>query len=71
MGLFRCTYCGSRLHTLRNCPKTWIGQANRVGMRCSYCGSNNHNLNACPSTFFGNAARACREDKIKDDFIKD
>jgi hypothetical protein len=26
----RCSYCGSELHTVENCPKTWGGSANRV-----------------------------------------
>lgn len=44
----RCTYCGSRLHTISNCPKTWAGQGNRRAMRCTYCGKNDHNYEACP-----------------------
>lgn len=43
----RCTYCGSRLHTVENCPKTWGGSVNRQRMRCTYCGSRKHNYPAC------------------------
>ena len=42
-----CSYCGSNLHTIENCPKTWGGQSNRNKMRCSYCGSNKHNIGGC------------------------
>lgn len=67
----RCSYCGSNLHTVENCPKTWNGQANRAQMRCSYCGARDHNVNACPKTFGGNASRKWNEEEIEDDFVKD
>lgn len=67
----RCSYCGSHLHTVANCPKTWGGQINRRDMRCSYCGARDHNADACPKTWDGNASRARDEDKLKDDFVKD
>lgn len=66
-----CSYCGSKLHTIVNCPKTWGGQANRSNMRCSYCGSNKHLIEACPKTWGGSANRQWNENKIKDSFIKD
>ena len=46
----RCGYCGSRLHTEPNCPKTFGGQGNRNAMRCGYCGARNHYEAACPKT---------------------
>lgn len=67
----RCSFCGSHLHTVENCPKTWGGSANRARMHCSYCGSNKHNVNACPKTFSGSANREWHEDSVADDFIKD
>lgn len=42
-----CTYCGSRLHTKTNCPKTWQGSVNRLHLHCTYCGGKDHNKNAC------------------------
>ena len=66
-----CGYCGSGLHTIENCPKTWAGSCNRNNIHCSYCGSNKHNVNACPKTFEGNAKRAWHEDTVQKDFIKD
>ena len=66
-----CSYCGSNLHTITNCPKTWGGSSNRNNMRCSYCDGRDHNINACPSTFEGNANRRWNEEKIKNDFVKD
>jgi primosomal protein N' len=66
-----CAYCGSRLHTITNCPKTWGGQARRNAMRCGYCGSREHNIAACPKTFSGSAARAWHPDDVADDFVKD
>lgn len=67
----RCTYCGSHLHTVDNCPRTWNGQFNRNKMHCGYCGSNKHNTNACPKTFSGSANRKWHEEDIENDFIKD
>lgn len=66
-----CSYCGSRFHTITNCPKTWGGQANRNKMRCSYCGSNKHLIEACPKTWGGSADRQWNEDKIRDSFVRD
>ena len=67
----RCTYCGSNLHTKRNCPKTAGGQSNRLHMRCGYCGRRDHEIEACPKTFGGNAARAWHPDSVADYFVKD
>ena len=67
----RCTYCGSNLHSLQNCPKTCGGQSNRNRMHCTYCGSNKHNLNACPKTHSGSSNLAWHQDKIKNDYIMD
>lgn len=67
----RCSYCGSELHTVENCPKTWGGSVNRAHMYCSYCGSNKHNIKACPKTFTGSANRAWHENLVAKDFIKD
>lgn len=47
MSYTSCTYCGSRLHTQANCPKTWGGSSRRANLRCSYCGQSGHNSNAC------------------------
>ena len=66
----RCTYCGSTLHTVANCPGTWGGSARRQSMRCSYCGATDHNVNACPKTWGGSADRAWHEESVKDDFVK-
>lgn len=66
-----CTYCGSKKHTLKNCPKTNPGQANRRNMFCTYCGSKKHNLQACPKTNDGQAARRNREEDYEDNYIKD
>lgn len=67
----RCGYCGSNLHTITNCPKTFSGSANRNRMRCSYCGGRDHSVDACPKTWGGNAARTWHPEKIKDHFVKD
>lgn len=67
----RCTYCGSHLHTLTNCPKTWGGQSRRLHMRCAYCGGRDHTIEACPKTWGGSAARAWRPETVADFFIKD
>lgn len=45
----RCTFCGKRDHTAKNCPQSHGGQGNRNRMRCTYCGAKNHNKDACPS----------------------
>jgi len=49
----RCSYCGSYLHTVAYCPKTYNGSANRQNLRCTYCGSNSHNKDACPEKWPG------------------
>lgn len=67
----RCTYCGSQLHTVVNCPSTWAGSARRAAMRCSYCGAPDHKVSACPQTWEGSARRAWDEDSIRDDFVRD
>ncbi len=67
----RCTYCGSPLHTLALCPKTWAGSVARRLLRCTYCGSCEHDIQACPKTFAGNAARAWYPDSVADHFRKD
>lgn len=67
-----CGYCGSRKHTIKNCPHTWRGQANRNRMYCGYCGSKKHNINACPKTFQGNANMSgWNRHKFKDEYVKD
>lgn len=66
-----CSYCGSRQHTITNCPKTWQGQANRNRMYCTYCGSREHNIAACPKTYSGNAARTWDDESVQDDFVED
>lgn len=67
----RCTYCGSYLHTVANCPQTWAGSSNHANMRCTYCGARDHNVNACPKTYEGSAKRAWHEETVADDFVKD
>lgn len=67
----RCGYCGSDRHTIKLCPKTAGGQANRQNLHCGYCGSGDHNIQACPKTFSGNAARAWYPDRVADHFKKD
>lgn len=67
----RCSYCGSHLHTINNCPKTFGGQANRNRMRCSYCGSTKHNVNACPKTHGGDANLKWHPEKIENDRVLD
>ncbi len=59
-----CGYCGSKDHTIDNCPKTWGGQANRNAMRCGYCGSTNHNRPACPKT-------VAEHNRKPSDYVKD
>jgi hypothetical protein len=44
----RCTYCGSALHTVNLCPKTYAGSSARVHLRCTYCGGRDHNYEGCP-----------------------
>ena len=41
-----CTWCGSRTHTQKTCPKLAARQGTRK--YCSFCGSNNHTFNNCP-----------------------
>ena len=67
----QCSYCGSHLHTVANCPSTWGGSIRRASMRCGYCGATDHNVNACPKTYGGSASRAWHEESVKDDFVKD
>ncbi len=66
-----CSYCWSKRHTIKNCPKTWGGQANRNRMHCSYCWSNKHNVAACPKTWHGSAVRAWHSYTVEDDFVED
>ena len=66
-----CSFCGSHQHTIKNCPRTYSGQANRRSMRCGYCGSTTHNINACPKTWGGSARRAWHKESIENDYIKD
>jgi hypothetical protein len=66
-----CSYCGSKQHTVANCPKTAQGSLNRTGMRCSYCGDKNHNVKACPKTAKGNAARTWDPNSVANDFVLD
>jgi len=67
----RCSFCGSNLHTIKNCPKTFSGQSNRRNMRCAYCESKQHTIEACPKTWKGSSNLAWHKDKIEDDFILD
>jgi DNA-directed RNA polymerase subunit RPC12/RpoP len=67
----RCTYCGSGLHTIALCPKTWNGSIARMHLRCSYCGSHQHDVQACPKTYNGSAARAWHPDTVADHFRED
>ncbi|OWO86549.1 hypothetical protein B5C26_00965 [Photorhabdus luminescens] len=61
-----CSYCGSRLHTIANCPNTWGSSVRRIHLRCSYCGHHGHNSNACPH----NASSGNRR-KVNDDYFLD
>jgi len=54
----RCSYCGSRLHDVRACPKTWAGSSARARLRCSYCGGRDHDKQACPKRHTGRADQA-------------
>jgi hypothetical protein len=49
----RCAYCGSHLHDLGYCPKTWEGQINRGRLYCEYCRGRDHNTDACPKKWAG------------------
>ncbi|UIN00034.1 hypothetical protein [Yersinia ruckeri] len=62
----RCTYCGSRLHTVANCPKTWEGSSRRHSLHCGYCGAQGHTSTACPH----NASSGTRR-KLNDNFYLD
>lgn len=66
MAYIHCTYCGSKLYSVANCPKTWGGSSRRANLRCGYCGQSGHNSNACPH----NASSARRRD-LNDDFHLD
>ena len=48
-----CSYCGSKEHNTKFCPKTWDGWGNRQALYCSYCGSNKHTIKYCPHTWDG------------------
>ncbi len=67
----RCSYCGSPLHTVAHCPKTWSGSVARRQLCCTYCGAHDHAVAACPKTWSGNAARAWHPDTVADHFVKD
>jgi DNA-directed RNA polymerase subunit RPC12/RpoP len=67
----RCTYCGSSLHTIALCPKTWGGSVARNQLRCEYCGARDHDILACPKTVSGNAARAWDPESVADHFRRD
>lgn len=60
----RCTYCGSRFHTVNLCPKTWGGSSERLHLRCTYCGDNGHSSEVCPKTY-GGASESKTEDGQK------
>lgn len=62
----RCTFCGSKSHTLLYCPHTWGGAARRTNLNCSFCGSNRHTIKGCPKTFIGSINRQRFKDFIKD-----
>ena len=67
----RCTFCGKKTHTIKNCPKTWSGSVNHARMRCTYCGAKDHEIEACPKTWSGNAARAWNPESVADHFVLD
>ena len=54
----RCSYCGSRLHDQRTCPKTWAGSSARARLWCSYCGGRDHDKQACTRRHTGRAEQA-------------
>ena len=66
-----CSFCHSKNHSTKNCPKTWDGQANRNKMFCIYCWSKTHTVEACPKTWSGSAARKWYPYKVEDYFILD
>jgi hypothetical protein len=66
-----CQFCRSSRHTIKNCPRTAVGQINRAAMRCKYCGSRKHNIAGCPKTWQGSANRAWHKDAIADDYVQD
>lgn len=53
IGYINCSYCGSKLHTTKYCPKTYQGSENRVKLHCGYCGSKKHNKDGCPKKWSG------------------
>lgn len=65
----RCTYCGSNLHDVRTCPKTWGGSARRHNLRCTYCGARDHDLQGCPKRATGRAEQA-KGIQIKDPWVR-
>ena len=67
----RCTYCGSKFHTITNCPKTFGGSISRIHMRCTYCGERTHNIEACPKTYSGSSARKWNPESVADNFVLD
>lgn len=66
MSYQRCTFCGSQLHTLSNCPKTHGGSARRANLHCGYCGGSGHTSSACPHN-----ASSARRRNLNDDFYLD
>jgi uncharacterized Zn finger protein len=66
-----CTYCGSKKHTVVNCPKTWGGSVRHAHLHCNFCGAKDHDIQACPKTWNGNAKRAWNPESIEDHFVLD
>lgn len=46
-----CSYCGSKNHGIKYCPKTWAGQSNTNNRRCTYCGDKSHERKDCPKAW--------------------
>lgn len=67
----RCSYCGSRAHTIKLCPSTYAGSVARMHLRCTYCGGRDHDVQACPKTHDGNAARAFHPETVADHCVRD
>lgn len=64
-----CTYCGSRLHTVANCPETWSGSSHRHSLHCGYCGycgAQGYTSKACPHN-----ASSARRRELNDNFYLD
>lgn len=64
-----CTYCGSKKHTITNCPKTWAGSVNHERLYCGYCGGHDHTINTCLKTWSGASNR--RSGKYENEYVLD